>query len=162
MRRLIALVFVVGLMSGGCAVRGLAFDNDHRLAFVTPKSRETVDLPVTIRWRAPEIERDDVDGPFFAVFVDRDPVRPGQSLRAVADDVCKRTKGCPDAAYLRDRFVFVTSQEAVTLTALPLRSGTRTGGRQTHEVVVILVDKQGKRIGETAFRREFVVENEDT
>jgi hypothetical protein len=159
MRRVAVVVVLLALCSSGCAVHDLAFENDHRLEFVTPKSRETVDLPVTIRWRAPEIRAQAGAGPYFAVFIDREPIRPGQSLRAVGDAVCKRTPGCPDAAYLRDRFVFVTSQHSLTLTALPARGGTRTGGRDTHQAVVVLVDGKGNRTGEAAFRREFVVDN---
>jgi hypothetical protein len=163
-KRTLLLAVALACASSGCAVHGLAFDNDHRLQFVTPASRATVDLPVTIQWRAPDVRRDGEDGRRFAVFIDREPVRPGQSLRAVGDEVCKRTPGCPDASYLRDHFVYVTSQTSLTLTALPAAGGSRTGGRHTHQATIVLVDRQGRRTGEAAFRREFVVENaeEDT
>ena len=149
--RPLAFVLAAAIALPACAVHGLGFDNDHRVKIITPKTRAKVDLPVTISWRAPDIRRSATAGPFFVVFLDRAPIRPGQSLRAVADDTCNRTPGCPDLGYLRDRYVFVTRTTSLTLDAVPKKSGQRTGAKDSHEATIVLVDADGRRIGESAF-----------
>jgi hypothetical protein len=150
-------VVAVAVALSGCAVSGLAFREDERVDIVEPGDREATSLPVTIRWTA---DVDAVDGgPYFAVFVDRAPIRPGQSLRALADDTCNRTAGCPDVAYLRDRFVYVTDELEVTVDVLPQRSGQRTSADDRHEATVVLVDAEGRRVGEAAYTVEFTVED---
>ena len=157
MRRVpVAVAVAGGLLLTGCSVGGLAFREDDRVDIVEPADRAEATLPVTIRWTADEVEADD-GGPFFAVFVDRAPIRPGQSLRALADDTCNRTEGCPDIAYFRDRHVYVTDELEVTLDALPARSGQRTAADDRHEATIILVDAEGRRRGEAAYTVEFTV-----
>lgn len=163
MRRGVAVLFVTVVLAGvssACAVGGLAFREDNRVEILTPGDRAEVPLPLEIRWRADLEPRAD-GGPFFAVFIDREPVRPGQSLRALADDSCNRSPGCPDLEYFRDRYVFVTEGTSVTIDAVP-RAGTsqRTGAKDRHEATIVLVDAEGRRIGEAAYRVEFVVEED--
>jgi len=158
MKRL-ALALALATAASGCAVNGLAFRNDDRVDIVAPKDRAEVTLPVTIRWTADDLD-DAGGGPFFAVFVDREPIKPGQSLRAIADDSCNRTAGCPDLAYFEDRYVFVTDENAVTLDALPRKgSSSRESAQDRHEATVILVDAEGRRIGEAAYTVEFTLED---
>ena len=142
-----------------CAVHGLAFDNDHRVKFVSPRNRATVRLPVALHWRADAIARTPDKGPFFAVFVDRAPIKPGQTLAAVADDSCKRTRGCPDLTYLRDQYVFVTRKTELTLNDVPKTRGQRTGARQLHEATIVLVDARGGRIGENSYSVDFIIKD---
>ncbi len=139
-----------------CGTSGLAFKSDDRIKVVTPSDRAKVHLPVQIRWRTPGIQRT-ADGPYFAVFVDRAPVRPGESLRAVADDTCNRTPGCPDASYLRDRYVFVTKDTTVNVDSVPKKSGQRVGAADSHDATIVLVDAKGRRIGEAAYNVQFTV-----
>ena len=155
--RLAALVLAGATLLPACAVSGLGFANDHRVKIITPKDRAKVDLPVTITWRAPKIQRSATKGPFFVVFLDRAPIRPGQSLRAVADDTCNRTPGCPDLSYLRDRYVFVMKTTSLTLDVVPKKSGQRTGAKESHEATIVLVDADGRRMGEAAYKVEFSV-----
>ena len=156
MRRVGSLVAGVVVLAG-CSVSGLAFRADDRVDIVEPEDRAETTLPVTIRWTADDVEADD-GGPYFAVFVDRAPIRPGQSLRALADDSCNRTEGCPDLAYFRDRHVYVTDELEVTIDALPVRSGQRTAADNRHEATIILLDADGRRLGEAAYTVEFTVE----
>jgi hypothetical protein len=139
-----------------CGTGGLAFSGDERVKITAPSDRAKVQLPVEIKWKTPGLKRTD-DGPYFAVFVDRAPVQPGQSLRAVADDTCNRTPGCPDASYLKDRYVFVTKDTSVTLDAVPKKSGQRVGAEDSHDAVVVLVDSKGRRIGEAAYTVQFAL-----
>jgi hypothetical protein len=152
------LLLAVGLvLVPGCAAKGLAFDNDHRVKITSPRNRATVRVPVTVRWRAAGLHRTTTGGPFFAVFLDRAPIRPGQNLRAVADDACNRTPGCPDLNYLRDRYVFVTSSTSLTLGVVPKPSGQRTGARDAHEATIVLVDAAGGRVGEYSYTVQFTI-----
>ena len=149
------LLLVLAL--SGCSVSGLAFREDDRVDIVEPGDRDEATLPLTIRWTS-EVEVDD-GGPYYAVFVDREPIRPGQSLRALADDACNQTDGCPDLAYLKDRFVFVTDELEVTIDALPQRGGQRTSADDRHEATLVLIDAEGRRRGEAAYTVEFTVED---
>jgi hypothetical protein len=155
-RPTVALAVCALVTLAACGTSGLAFSTDERVKIVSPRDRGEVGLPVEIRWRAAGVKRTD-EGPYFAVFVDRAPVPPGESLRAVADDSCNRTPGCPDASYLRDRYVFVTKDTAVTVDALPNKAGQRVGASDSHEATVVLVDRDGRRIGESAYSVEFTV-----
>lgn len=149
---------VAGLAGlAACGTSDLAFSKDESVKVVSPSNRSTVRLPVQIRWRTPGLFKQTGDGPYFAVFVDRAPVQPGQSLRAVADDSCNRTPGCPDASYLRDRYVYVTKDRSVTLDAVPKKSGQRVGADDSHDATIILVDGNGRRIGESAYNVQFTV-----
>jgi hypothetical protein len=152
----LAVAAAVASLSG-CAVSGLAFREDERVDIVTPEDRAEVALPVTISWTS-EVEAGGGEGPYYAVFVDRSPIRPGQSLRALADDSCNSTPGCPDIAYLRDRHVHVTEETSVTLEVVPRRSGQRTGAEDRHEATIVLIDAEGRRVGEAAYTVEFTVE----
>jgi hypothetical protein len=154
--RLVALALAVCGLLSGCGTNGLAFSQDDHLEVLSPAQRAHVHLPVQIRWRATGLSAS-AGGSYFAVFLDRAPVQPGQSLRAVADDTCNRTPGCPDAAYLRDRDVFVTKGTSITVDAVPKQSGQRTGASDQHEAVVVPVDAQGRRMGESAHTVQFTV-----
>jgi hypothetical protein len=154
--RAVALTLAACLALGACGSSGLVFTQDSTLDVLSPAPRAKVHLPVEIRWRTTGGAAG-ANGPYFAVFLDRAPVRPGQSLRAVADDTCNRTPGCPDAAYLRDREVFVTKGTSVTVDAVPKHTGQRTGANDEHEAVIIPVDAQGRRIGEVAHTVQFTV-----
>lgn len=144
----------------GCSVSGLAFQEDHRVRIVSPKDRAEVELPVTIRWTTEDLEPASGDDSYFAVFVDRAPIAPGENLRSLADDSCNRTEGCPDLEYFRDRYVLVTDTTSVTLDAVPNRGGQRTSAKDRHEATIVLIDADGRRIGEAAFTVEFTVEGD--
>jgi hypothetical protein len=156
-RRLGAALVLVTLGLGACGGEGrLAFTRDERVEIVQPDNESEVRLPVRLRWTA-DIERRPGGGPYFAVFVDRAPVAPGQSLRVLADDSCNRTRGCPDADYFRDRFVYVTDERSLLLDTVPRRTAQRTGAEDRHEAIIVLIDDEGRRIGEAAYRVSFEV-----
>lgn len=155
MTRAAALV-AVAVVLGGCSVSGLAFRDDDRVRIVEPDDRAEATLPVTIRWTAEDLDSDG-GGPFFAVFVDRAPIAPGQSLSVLADETCENTPGCPDLAYFQDRHVYVTDDQEVTVEALPARSGQRTAADDRHEATIVVIDADGRRRGEAAYTVEFTV-----
>ena len=161
MRRLRTVVAaaLLAATAAACAGDGAAFRRDESVDIVQPDNRAVVELPVHIRWEA-DLEAGPGGGPYYAVFVDRAPIRPGQSLRALADDSCDDTKGCPDLQYLRDRNVHVTDRTEVTLDVVPRPSTSqRTGARNRHEATIVVIDGDGRRIGEGAYAVEFEVES---
>jgi hypothetical protein len=153
-----ALLLVLALVANGCAVTGIAFRQDDRLTFESPDDREEVTLPVTVTWSI-----DDFDVPTeggYAVFVDRSPQPPGKTLEWLArnDDSCRADDGCPDEEWFSQRDVFPTTETSFTIERLPARSDDR---REFHEVTVVLIDRDGRRIGETGWTLEFQVERDE-
>ena len=94
----------------------------------------------------------------FAVFVDRAPMPVGKDLKWLArrDKGCQRDARCPDAEYLADRGVYVTTDTSLSVDRLP-NAGDGVGKEQ-HFVNVVLVDGTGHRIGESAWYRAFQAE----
>jgi hypothetical protein len=91
----------------------------------------------------------------YAVFVDRLPVAPGHTLRDVGDQQCRRTAGCPDAAYLAQHRVYVTSSDQVEVPSLPLVSGAAGRAAQpTHTLTVVALDGRGRRRGDASWEVE--------
>ena len=153
MGRLAAATLVLVLT--GCSFTDVAFRQDTRLDFVSPEDRAAVTLPATVDW---DFAGD--DDTTFAVFLDRRPPPPGRTLASIADgdDTCERDPGCPDDDYLADRGVWTTTDTSFTFEAI--RRPTRDDRRELHEVTVILVDGEGRRIGESAWILEFEVDRE--
>jgi hypothetical protein len=158
------LALLLGLTA--CVPQGLAFRVDDRLTFITPEDRATVSLPVVIDWEIRDFEvvdpgtpADGGDAGYFAVFVDRAPMPPNESLRWLArkDTSCRPDDGCPDEEYLNARGVWTTTETELVLEQLP-RTTDREDRKERHRAVVVLLDAQGRRIGESAFEITFDVE----
>jgi hypothetical protein len=162
-RRVVGLLLAVAalLATSGCEFADLQFRADTRLHFTAPKARSLVTTPLTISWQMKDFAATGLDGSHskstgaFAVFVDRAPMPVGKDLRWLArkDSGCKRDPRCPDAAYLADRGIFVTSQPSIRLDVLPAASDGV--GDEQHYVNVVLVDGTGHRIGESSWYRPF-------
>ena len=150
------------LSTAGCGIahpQDLNFTVDQRLQFQSPPARALVTSPVTVRWTMSGFRAEPAgSGParpdvgYFAVFVDRAPIRPGQTMRAVAtgDEVCLHRTGCPDAAYLAARQIYTTTSTSVNLPQVPPLAGNAERV-QYHSVTVVLMDTTGHRIGESAW-----------
>ena len=169
-RRQATAVAMAGLCVAltGCVPQGLAFRVDERLEFSSPEDRSEVSLPVTLDWEIRDFEvvepgageaREDAG--YFAVFVDRAPMPPGKPLRWLArkDTSCRAADGCPDEEYLSSRGVYTTSDTQLVLDQLP-RLGDDKDRRERHRAVVVLLNADGERIGESAFEIAFDVERE--
>jgi hypothetical protein len=163
-------VVAAAALAAGCG-GSLPLRQDHRLRIVSPAQDAVVAPPVVVRWRIdrhvfrprPFDGSDDARRGVFAVFVDRAPMPPGRNVDSLADRdaVCSVSPGCPDAAWLAEHGVFLTTRPALAFTALPVGSGRRAGaGRRRHVVTVVLLDGRGRRIGESAWSRVFY-ERED-
>ena len=161
------MALAVGLAAGvlaGCDVGALQFRVDDRLTFEAPGNREVVTAPLTVSWRMRDFDAVGLDGSTsddagaYVVFVDRAPMPVGKDLRWIArnDSGCKRDPRCPDATYLADRGVYVTTETSIDLEVLP--SAPDGVGNEQHYVNVVLVDGTGTRIGESAWYRPFQTE----
>jgi hypothetical protein len=153
--RRVALLLVVALLGSGCGVSGLAFQQDDRLTFVSPDDRTEVTLPITVTWDVEDFDVGDGTGS-FAVFVDRAPQPPGKTLAWLArdDDACRVDDGCPGVEWFAERNVFPTTENELTIERLPAEDD---GRRELHEVTVVLLDEEGRRVGETAWTLELQV-----
>lgn len=139
-----------------CAVNGLSFSKDDRVTITAPRESDRVELPLEVSW-----EVEDFDGT-FAVFFDRTPMRANQTVLSLVDedDPCRRRGQCPDDDWLRDRHIYITTETSVRVEALPdLRDNDRSPDR--HQVTIVLLDTAGRRIGESAFFNDFIVERAD-
>jgi hypothetical protein len=161
---------LVILASSACAtsLSGLDFRTDKRLSFVEPHSRQQVALPVHLAWTmkdftlaAPGSEAPSSSAGYFAIFVDGTPIKPGQSMRAVAhgDPTCENNPKCPGKGYLAERQIYATTGTSYVLhNVLPLANNDQHV--QLHEAVVILMDTSGHRIGESSWDIDFRTVNE--
>lgn len=153
----------------GCGFRAtdLSFRSDDRLRITAPEERERTRLPVTVRWTMRDFDviqpgsyggGVEEDQGYFAVFVDRAPVPPGETLRHVSrkDRSCRAAEGCPDRDYLEARGVYTTGGSSVTLQTLAQTA--KEGRREFHTVTVVILDARGRRIGESAWQVRFEVD----
>ena len=164
--KLVLLALPLGLVAGCADYSALAFHQDHRLSITSPESRAVLSPPFTLRWTMKDFDvaargegppRDDAG--YFAVFVDRAPVKPGHTPEDVADDdqTCKRDPGCPDRSYLAGRGVYTTTRTSLRIPVIPPLSSKEKV--QLHEVDIVLLDSSGRRIGEAAWYLEFKTRN---
>jgi hypothetical protein len=156
-RLVVAAVTVLAVATSGCGIRGLNFVKDERVRIQAPRPNAEVRVPFDVRWTVEDFDVAGPDGGSFGVFVDREPPRPGRTLASLAEDdvVCKATAGCPDANYLASHRAYTTTGTSFRVEQLP--ELTRDRQREAHEVTVVLLDGEGRRIGESAFRVEFHV-----
>jgi hypothetical protein len=143
LRRARALVLAGGALSialSGCA-DGYLFRNDHRITIDTPGSFAAVRQPFVVRWTAGDFAAPQ-DGS-FAVFFDLAPPPPGQTIGTIPP--------------LEKRLVRVVDTAQVTAPTFSHDSSTIGPLQDHHEVTVILLDRQGRRISETAGYVEFDV-----
>lgn len=134
MRR--AALAILLVLTTSCS-DGLLFRIDERLAIVTPDDRATVRLPVTVRWRF-----DSPDAVRYAVFVDQAPMPPGKTVEHLEDDAVRAT---------------LTDDTSFVLETVNPRENVSDAERDRHEIVVVLLDDDGRRIGETAAYVEITV-----
>jgi len=146
----------------GCGLthlQDLNFRVDNRLHFVSPQDRSTVPRSFTVSWTMsdftiapPNSAPPTRDAGYFAVFVDRTPIKPGQTMKSVMHDdlACQRNPRCPTTKDLRDLGVYTTTQTSLRVDQV----GNVTGDKQRlqhQSVTVVLMDTAGHRIGESAW-----------
>lgn len=136
MRRTGAFLLAALLLSG-CGQ--YLFRQSDRLQIVSPRAYSSVRAPLTIRWVARDFTAPS-DGE-FAVFVDRDPMPPGEGLDFFARD---------DRDGIR-----LLDASSLQIPVLPRRQGVDPAEQDHHDVTVVMLDRSGRRIGEYAGFTEF-------
>lgn len=164
-RARVALLLVLALLAPACGIThisDLRFTVDDRLHWVSPPDRARVAQPLTLRWTMRDFTvwhpGDDPTLPnsgYFAVFVDQTPIKPGQTMKAVArgDRFCQRTPGCPDKTYLENHQVFTTSDTTLVIHDIATLPNDKEIW-QLHVITVVLMSPTGHRIGESAWERD--------
>ncbi|MEU7004722.1 hypothetical protein [Nonomuraea sp. NPDC046570] len=160
-RRIVARVFAVLAAFALCGTvsacgSGLQFSQDHRLRFTSPEDRGTVTLPFRLAWTM----HDAPSGSTFAVMLDHNPPPAGEQLSWLFrhDAACRADLGCPTPEFLAENGIYTTRQPQQLIDALSAPTGQQHRGREAHTATVILLDRSGRRIGETAWYREFSIE----
>ena len=156
----VALLAVLPLAGCGLThLQDLNFRVDKRLHFIAPKDRSTVGRTFTVSWTmndftvAPEGSAPPTrDAGYFAVFVDKTPIKPGQTMKSLAKDdlACQRDPRCPSPSYLKDLGVYTTTDTSLRIAQV----GNVVGDKeklQHHFITVVLMDTSGHRIGESAW-----------
>lgn len=144
------LAFCASVLLAGCSISNLNLVTDHRLHFLQPANRAHLHVPVDLSWTFTGL------GDYFAIFVDRSPVHPGESLDAIASDdpSCKHPPGCDNPRYFASHQIYTTAADSFVLQSVDNLSATRQK-EQLHQVTIILLDRGGRRIGESAWYRYF-------
>lgn len=117
------------------------FQQSNRIEIVTPRVYATVRAPLTVAWRARDFSAPR-DGR-FAVFIDRDPMPPGEGLDYFARDD-------------RDG-IQVLDATSLRIDVFSPMVGVDPAEQNHHYITVVLLDLAGHRIGEYAAFTEFNV-----
>lgn len=144
----LAILLACTAALASCRVDGIDLVVDDRIRITSPDDRAEVVLPIEVQWTA----RDLPTGARFAVFVDRAPQPPGKPLAWFArdDEACRPADGCPSAYYFAQRSIYETDAPRHRIVALAPRRNVARGRRDHHEVTVVALDEDGRRLGEAA------------
>jgi len=157
-----AAALVAALTTSGCGLthlQDLNFRVDKRLHFTTPEDRSTQTRPLTVSWTMKDFriaakgsEAPSRDAGYFAVFVDRAPIKPEQTMRSLAsnDQTCQADPKCPNRDYLEGLGVYETTATTIRLKQIANVIGDKER-LQHHHITVVLMDTAGHRIGESAW-----------
>lgn len=149
--------------TAGCeSFSQLQFHVDHRLHFIAPHNEQKLTgARVKVSWTMTGFTiAGPGDGPpsssagYFAVFLDQAAIKPGQSLRAKDPEAdCGTGPNCPSEAALNQENVYTTTNTSVTIPTVPPTS--TVGKYQEHQLVVVLINTIGRRIGEASWEVDF-------
>ena len=127
---MVAVLLVSMVATTGCS--DLLFRNDHRISITSPGSYATVGVPLTVTWTARDFSAPG-DGS-YAIFLDRDPQPPGQTLAQFGGNPYD---------------IFTSTQPRLTLQQIEPHQAADALERNQHDITVILLDRSGRRIGES-------------
>lgn len=147
---------LLGVVLSGCTLSGLDFRRDDRLQIENLDDRSTIELPYHLEFSFDgSLGEGGVAG--FGVLVDWSPPPPGKSLASLLEDdpACSGPSGCPDGYLARNR-ITITTDTTFELDNVPVGS-ERQERRGYHELTIVLVDAQGRRVGEASAYTRFRV-----
>jgi len=160
--RTVRLCLVVATLAAltGCGVSGLSFAQDKRVDIVHPDDRKTISLPLTVEWTVKNFAVGDGQGS-FGVFLDRAPQPSGRALSWPfrGDRSCKGTGAalCAQPDFLAQHSVYQTTLRSFRIEQVSRISGSST---RQHELTIVLLGPDGKRVGEGAWSLLFKVKGE--
>ena len=162
---LLRLCLVPVLACSACAAHDLNFKVDDRVKITSPRDEAEVSLPLTLRWSVEDFEvvepgtqvREEAG--YFGVFVDTTPMSPGQNLDVLRrdDERCDGAAGCTEESLLAARGIYATTDTELVITSLPVG----TADDEKHRATVVLLDSRGTRIGESAWRVDFTLPDQE-
>jgi hypothetical protein len=158
-RAIVAVVLIASTTSCG---QGLLFSQDRRIEIVSPpKDNAKMSLPLDVRWQLADGVEVGRDIASFAVFFDVEPQPPDETIEYFSrrDTVCKRSPGCPDAGYFSGRGIHVTKDTSFHLDDILPVAGVDLdkGDHDRHDVTIIVLDAQGRRVTEASWARTFEI-----
>jgi predicted small lipoprotein YifL len=146
-----------------CGTSGLNFVQDERIEITAPRDRAKISLPATISWEVRDFEITGPDGAsrpdagYFGLYIDRAPQPPLKTQAWLTRDEQNCLGGCSSELALASRDIHSTESTEFTIDRLPRPSERVQRRREFHEVTIVLLDGRGRRIGESAFIRQFEV-----
>jgi hypothetical protein len=153
-RRCLWLSLAIAFAAAGCGTQGLVLQQPDQVRDVKPTDLSSTKAPVKISWTARPLGH----GERYAVFVDQLPMPPGESLRSLADDTCKATRGCPNRAYYEQHFIYVTRHNQVKVAVLPLNGPLPVNDLYgLNGATIVILDRDGNRAGEEYWSTSFFV-----
>jgi hypothetical protein len=152
------------LVITACTTDQVAFRADDRVRIESPTDGSVVTLPIVARWThhlavvppPTDLKADTnaTDGMYFAVFVDRTPIAPGESLLSEVDPICKSAGySCVNTQYFERNNIFLTDQSELKVTALGLAA--KHHPELTIHTVNIVLMQGNRRVGEAVYTAEF-------
>lgn len=153
----VACAALTAISTSGCGqfrLSGIDLARDTSITFTTEEHADLA-LPFHLAWH----DDDAAPDRHYAVVVNRTPPPPGETLRwfAKGDKPCLANAACPDDVYLLRKGVVRTDVAEVDVRAVPvpLGRGDRSG---LQTATVIVLDDDGRRVGEAAFTFEFTLD----
>ena len=144
---------VVAAAAAGCSAQGLVLQQPTQIKNLQPEQFSNTKIPVKVSWDQARPLR---AGERYMVFVDRNPMAPDESIRALTDDTCKATPGCPDKAYLNQNFIFPTKGTSIAIPILPFQGAYPVNDLyDLHRATIVIVGADGRRVGEEYWTTSF-------
>lgn len=150
----LALIATMASLTTGCRASGMIFTKSSGFRIVSPSSFSSVSLPLTVSWTEGAPFQ---SGDKFAVFIDRGSIGIGDNVRSLIPKSCREVSTCSQDQYLQQQDVYVTTSASLNLPTLPSTSLTgHSSGKEDHEIVVVVLDGSGHRVGEQYASVDFV------
>jgi hypothetical protein len=129
----LAAVLLLVPALGGCT-DGLLFRATTTIVLDNPANDATVSIPFTARWH---LEPGVIPPAAYGVFIDSTPPRPGEAVD-------------PDALSVDVPLAFVTPSTSLLISEVPRKKTVLDEDKDKHEITVVGLDAQSRRIDESA------------
>jgi len=153
------LLAVSCALLAGCGVGTAALRQTQAITITAPAGTGIKELPVAVRWASTYPA-----GTEFVLFLDQAPIPPDQELRYVPqllhDTSCLIQPSCPDASYLNNLNIYTTTKTSFVFSTLPISANRDPV--TLHELTIVALGSDGRRIGEVSATVSFRIPTADT